>query len=117
MATFASAARRTSIFLPALPIAASSRSRFCRAASQAPIELPASCLATARPVLRRVPVARGAAALIGIEYRYRFPLDPLLNVLAAGGLLAIPSLARSVWRRASPGRADRPLPTPARTTS
>lgn len=29
------------------------------------------------------------AALIGIEYRYRYPLDPLINVLAVGGLVTI----------------------------
>jgi 4-amino-4-deoxy-L-arabinose transferase-like glycosyltransferase len=43
------------------------------------------------------------AALIGVEWRYRFPLDPLISVLAAGGLLAIPSLATGAWRR-SPWR-------------
>src|SRR5262249_40863892 len=57
------------------------------------------------------------AALIGIEYRYRYPLDPLINVLAAGGLLAIVSLVRSRWRRATPVRSDRPAPAPAGTTS
>jgi hypothetical protein len=57
------------------------------------------------------------AALIGIEYRYRFPLDPLINVLATGGLLTIPTLVRAGWRRVTPGQADRPIPTPAGTTS
>jgi hypothetical protein len=28
------------------------------------------------------------AALIGIEWRYRYPLDPLINVLVAGGMVA-----------------------------
>ena len=34
------------------------------------------------------------AALIGIEYRYRYPLDPLINVLAAGGLATIVAVLR-----------------------
>jgi 4-amino-4-deoxy-L-arabinose transferase-like glycosyltransferase len=39
------------------------------------------------------------AALIGIEWRYRFPLDPFINVLAAGGLLTAVGLAQAGWRR------------------
>ena len=34
-------------------------------------------------------VLLAGAALIGIEWRYRFPLDPLINVLAAGGLVTL----------------------------
>jgi hypothetical protein len=41
------------------------------------------------------------AALIGIEWRYRYPLDPLINVLVAGGMVA--SVQRAVqlapWAR------------------
>jgi len=81
----------------------------------------AGALAGRRPVLLVgllvAAVLVAGAALIGIEYRYRYPLDPLINVLAAGGLLTLPDLVRSVWRRATPGRADRPLPTPAETPS
>ena len=52
-------------------------------------------LAGLRPA-RRAPLLVGllvftlllaGAALIGTEWRYRFPLDPLINVLAAGGLV------------------------------
>jgi 4-amino-4-deoxy-L-arabinose transferase-like glycosyltransferase len=57
------------------------------------------------------------AALIGIEWRYRFPLDPLINVLAAGGLVTLAGLARGGWRRAARSRGDRPLARPAGTTA
>jgi hypothetical protein len=40
-----------------------------------------------------------SAALVGYVPRYRYPVDPLLLVLAAGGLLAAASLARASWRR------------------
>jgi 4-amino-4-deoxy-L-arabinose transferase-like glycosyltransferase len=62
-------------------------------------------------------VLLAGAALIGIEYRYRFPLDPLINILAAGGALAISPLVRFIWRRSTPGRADRTIPTAAGTTT
>ena len=41
------------------------------------------------------------AALIGIEWRYRYPLDPLIDVLAAGGLvtLAVSGVRRARLRR------------------
>ena len=46
------------------------------------------------------------AALIGIEWRYRYPLDPLINVIAAGGLVqlaaGILSAARQTRPRARP---------------
>jgi hypothetical protein len=35
-----------------------------------------------------------SAALVGYVPRYRYPADPLLAVLAAGGLLALVGLAR-----------------------
>ena len=57
------------------------------------------------------------AALIGIEWRYRFPLDPLINVVAAGGLVAVLAPARAALRRLSPWRQPRPVATPAGTTS
>jgi hypothetical protein len=40
------------------------------------------------------------AALIGIEYRYRYPFDPLINVLVAGGLAFLVGLATRGARRA-----------------
>jgi hypothetical protein len=44
-----------------------------------------------RPVLVVAVLVLGlllaGAALIGIEWRYRYPLDPLINVLVAGGLV------------------------------
>jgi 4-amino-4-deoxy-L-arabinose transferase-like glycosyltransferase len=41
------------------------------------------------------------AALIGIEWRYRYPLDPAIHVLAAGGLVTLVGLAsrRLGWQR------------------
>jgi 4-amino-4-deoxy-L-arabinose transferase-like glycosyltransferase len=58
------------------------------------------------------------AALIGIEWRYRFPLDPLINVLAAGGLVTSVRLALGRWRRIRAGtsRAPGAISAPARTT-
>ncbi|MGE3908728.1 MAG: glycosyltransferase family 39 protein [Chloroflexota bacterium] len=53
------------------------------------------------------------AALIGIEWRYRFPLDPLINVLAAGGLVTMLGLIQARWRRDLPQPAARPAHTSA----
>ena len=36
------------------------------------------------------------AALIGIEYRYRYPLDPMINVLAIGGIVTGVAAVRRV---------------------
>jgi 4-amino-4-deoxy-L-arabinose transferase-like glycosyltransferase len=44
-------------------------------------------------------VLLAGAALIGIEWRYRYPLDPLINVLVAGGIVVVVGLARTVVRR------------------
>jgi hypothetical protein len=57
------------------------------------------------------------AALIGIEWRYRFPLDPLINVLAAGGLMTVVGLARASWQRVGRSRLDSAATAPAGTTS
>jgi 4-amino-4-deoxy-L-arabinose transferase-like glycosyltransferase len=64
------------------------------------------------------------AALIGIEWRYRFPLDPLISVLASGGLVSLLALGQRAWGRSRWGRqrpvtdgAPHPIPSPARTTS
>ena len=57
------------------------------------------------------------AALIGIEWRYRFPLDPLINLLAAGGLLLLVSLVRTGWRRVPLGRARPSAASPAGAAS
>lgn len=57
-------------------------------------------------------VLLAGAALIGIEWRYRYPLDPAINVLAAGGVMAVLGLASMATRRIardSP-RADVPAP-------
>jgi 4-amino-4-deoxy-L-arabinose transferase-like glycosyltransferase len=62
-------------------------------------------------------VLLAGAALIGIEWRYRFPLDPLINVLAAGGLVTLYGLATSAVRRSALGRAKQPLTTSAGTSS
>jgi 4-amino-4-deoxy-L-arabinose transferase-like glycosyltransferase len=50
-----------------------------------------------------------SAALVGYVPRYRYPADPLLAVLAAGGAVLLVRVARSrlrVWRR---GRAREPV--------
>lgn len=57
------------------------------------------------------------AALIGIEWRYRFPLDPLINVLAAGGLVTVVGLARAGWRPVGRPRADAEASAPAGAAS
>ncbi|MCC6175380.1 MAG: glycosyltransferase family 39 protein [Chloroflexi bacterium] len=41
-------------------------------------------------------VLLAGAALIGIEWRYRYPLDPIVNVLVGGGLVAIARLVARV---------------------
>lgn len=48
-----------------------------------------------------------SAALVGYVPRYRYPVDPLLYVLAAGGLVAGVALARRGWARVGPGSARR----------
>ena len=74
----------------------------------------AGCLAAARRSTDRLlAVAPGAVAvalllvsalLVGIEWRYRYPLDPLIDVTMAGGAVAIwQALARGL-RRLGPGR-------------
>ncbi len=55
-----------------------------------------------------------SAALIGIEWRYRYPLDPIITVLSAGGLVATWQwarlrAARGAWRATSRDR----VPVPA----
>ncbi|MCC6178603.1 MAG: glycosyltransferase family 39 protein [Chloroflexi bacterium] len=40
-----------------------------------------------------------SAALVGYVPRYRYPVDPLLAILAAGGLVALTSLAHEAFRR------------------
>jgi hypothetical protein len=45
-----------------------------------------------------------SAALVGYVPRYRYPVDPLLYVLAAGGLVAAATLVRRGWARVGPGR-------------
>ena len=40
-----------------------------------------------------------SAALVGYVPRYRYPVDPLLFVLAAGGLVAVVMLVRRGWTR------------------
>jgi 4-amino-4-deoxy-L-arabinose transferase-like glycosyltransferase len=65
--------------------------------------------ASRRPALLLAALVLGlvlaGAALIGIEWRYRYPLDPLINVLAAGGLAVSWQLAAR-WlgrRQTAPG--------------
>ncbi|MFN8525411.1 MAG: glycosyltransferase family 39 protein [Chloroflexota bacterium] len=45
--------------------------------------------------------------LIGIEWRYRYPLDPLINVLAAGGAAAIVSRVPALATRLRPPQPSR----------
>lgn len=49
-----------------------------------------------------------SAALVGVVARYRYPADPLLAVLAGGGLVAIGTLARGVRRRLARDSSERP---------
>ena len=54
------------------------------------------------------------AALVGLEWRYRYPLDPLINTVAAGGLItsvqwAVASLRR--WVNLSQRRVANQSPT------
>ena len=60
-----------------------------------------------------VAVLLAGAALIGIEWRYRFPLDPLISVLAAGGLVTLVGLVAGLLRRSPVWPAERPVTTPA----
>ena len=48
-----------------------------------------------------------SAALVGYVPRYRYPVDPLLSVLAAGGLVVAIGLARSARARLATGAARR----------
>jgi 4-amino-4-deoxy-L-arabinose transferase-like glycosyltransferase len=57
------------------------------------------------------------AALIGIEWRYRYPLDPLIAVLAAGGLVTLVALAVSGVGRARLRRAGGTVAAPAGTAT
>jgi 4-amino-4-deoxy-L-arabinose transferase-like glycosyltransferase len=57
------------------------------------------------------------AALIGIEWRYRYPLDPLIDVLAAGGLVTLLALAVSGVRRARLRRNGATVAAPAGTAT
>ena len=58
-------------------------------------------------------VMLAGAALIGIEWRYRFPLDPLINVLAAGGLVTLSGVVLALVRRLGTWRTEGPSTTPA----
>lgn len=48
-------------------------------------------------VLTVVALVFPSAALVGYVPRYRYPVDPLLAVLAAGGLVAMQALGRAAW--------------------
>lgn len=39
-----------------------------------------------------------AAALVGLEWRYRYPLDPLINVLAASGVASLAPIVQRISR-------------------
>jgi 4-amino-4-deoxy-L-arabinose transferase-like glycosyltransferase len=58
-------------------------------------------------------VLLAGAALIGIEWRYRFPLDPAINVLVAGGVVGLVKLAQSTVRHLAPANHAGSQPTPA----
>ncbi|HZO32518.1 MAG TPA: hypothetical protein VFH48_41760 [Chloroflexota bacterium] len=65
------------------------------------------------PALATLALVGGSAALVGGELRYRFPQDPLILLVIAGGLVALltPALARIRRPRAEPAEA------PARSLS
>jgi 4-amino-4-deoxy-L-arabinose transferase-like glycosyltransferase len=50
------------------------------------------------PPLTALALLLVSAFIIGIEWRYRYPLDPLLNVTIGGGAVALVGLVRRVWR-------------------
>jgi threonine/homoserine/homoserine lactone efflux protein len=54
-----------------------------------------------------------SAALVGNVSRYRFPVDPLLAVLAVGGAASLVWLARGTAQRRSDRRDVRPAEAPA----
>lgn len=56
-------------------------------------------------VLTVVALVFPSAALVGYVPRYRYPVDPLLLVLAAGGVLAAWLLVRLAWLHLRVGRA------------
>jgi len=56
-------------------------------------------------------------ALIGIEWRYRFPLDPLINVLMGGGVATMLALAGTFRGRQASRTVAQPAATPAGTPS
>jgi hypothetical protein len=58
------------------------------------------------PAIVSVSLILAAAALDGLVWRFRYPADPLIAVVAAGGLTAAPMLALS-WRRPASGAASR----------
>ena len=60
---------------------------------------------TALLLLTTVALVFPSAALVGYVPRYRYPADPLLAVIAAGGLVAAIALTRSGWAR-STGMSD-----------
>jgi 4-amino-4-deoxy-L-arabinose transferase-like glycosyltransferase len=62
-------------------------------------------------------VLLAGAALIGVEWRYRYPLDPLINVLVAGGLVTLKAWARPGLCRLSAKWVRRPAATRAGTTT
>ena len=65
------------------------------------------------PALATLALVGGSAALVGGELRYRFPQDPLILLVIAGGLVALltPALARIRRPREDPAEA------PARSLS
>ena len=40
-----------------------------------------------------------AAALVGIEWRYRYPLDPMINVLIGAGIAGLATRGIRLWRQ------------------
>ena len=64
------------------------------------------------PFLVTFVLMAASAALVGDVPRYRYPVDPLMYVLAAGGLVGLASLAIGLARRER-SRVPRPGPLPA----
>jgi hypothetical protein len=61
------------------------------------------------PALVTVGLLLASAFLVGIEWRYRYPLDPLINVTVAGGLAALAGLV-GAGRSRFGSRRLRPAP-------
>jgi hypothetical protein len=62
------------------------------------------------PGLAGLGILLASAALDGPVPRYRYPLDPLIALFAAGALTSAAALVSGLWRRVRTPNADRREP-------